>query len=193
MLVTPGTSRWPEMDTIGSVRCCRRRYRLRSRPRRRAAGDKRVLLDKISAVTVADNRINVALFQEEIFNARHHERGVTFADLRHNGADCETAFLTEGARHQVGTVIQFTSRFPDSLLGHVGNGFCTGRSVYDQRHGCRGNTQILGKLLRTDGTRAISGISCGCFLPDLDMKGKWILHRQRAGARERKREMPGRK
>src|SRR5207244_3028778 len=136
MLVTPGTSRWPETATSGtsaapviavstaispsSARCCR------------SSGYSSIS----SSMPVAHYEIEVALLQQMIFNPGHHQRGVPFADFRHHYADRVASLLPERPRQVIGPVVQFPRRFPDQLLRALRNRFCAGRAVDDQRNSC---------------------------------------------------------
>ena len=64
-----------------------------------------IFLDQIIAVAMTDNEIKITFLQKVIFDARENERGVAFADFRHDDTDRKTTLLAQHAGHNVGSII----------------------------------------------------------------------------------------
>src|SRR5260370_15186042 len=55
--------------------------------------EQRILFNELISMAVANHEIEIALLQQMIFNARHDQRCVSFADFRHKHADGVTSLL----------------------------------------------------------------------------------------------------
>ena len=114
---------------------------------------KRIFLNEVPPVTVADHKIKIPFLKKMILDSGHHHSRISFADFRNHDSDREAALLTEGARHKTGTIIQFARGRADALLRGMRDGLRAGRPVDHQRNGGRRQAKVLGESFQADGTR----------------------------------------
>ena len=121
-----------------------------------------IFFDEIAAMAMTDDKVKITFLKEMIFDARHDQRGVAFADFRNNYADGETALLAERTSHEVGTIVEFAGGLANPFLSSVGNGLGSRGAIDDQGNGCGREIQVFRKSLEADGTatifRAIFGL-----------------------------------
>jgi len=85
-----------------------------------------------------------------IFDSGKDQRGIAFADFRHDYAYGETALLTQHARHHVRTVVQFARGGANAGLGMMGNRLGGGRAVHHQRNGGDRQAQMVSEFAKID-------------------------------------------
>ena len=113
--------------------------------------ERRVFLNQVGSVAMADDEVEVALLEEVILDPGKYQGGVTFADLGNDHANGEASFLAQRSGHQIRTVVQLASGGTHTFLGAGGDGFGTGRAVDDQRDRRGRQSKMGGEFLQADG------------------------------------------
>ena len=80
-------------------------------------------------VMMADEEVEVSGLEQVLFDAAEDEGSVALANLGDKDADGLGAAIAEGARGEVGAVVEALGRGEDAVLGGLWNGLCGGSGV----------------------------------------------------------------
>jgi len=97
----------------------------------------RVLFDEVGFAAVTRSEVEVALFNEMLFNAAEHLHGIAVTEFGDENADREGLSLAQRAREKTGAVVEFSGRFCNAITGFLRNGSDSGRVVQNQGNGSR--------------------------------------------------------
>ena len=112
--------------------------------------EQRILFNELISMAVADHEIEIALLEQMIFNSRHDQRCVAFADFWDNHADGVTPLLPKRPRQMIRPVVQFPGSPSDQFLCALRDRFCRRRAVDDERHCRLRESQMFCERLQTD-------------------------------------------
>src|SRR5206468_12316581 len=101
-------------------------------------------------MTVADHEIEITFLEQMIFNSRHDQRRVPFADLRNKHADRVAPLLPQGSRKMIRSVIQLSSCRTNQFLGSVRNRLGGGNSIDHQGDSRLRESQMFRESFQTD-------------------------------------------
>ena len=111
----------------------------------------RILLDQIGLAAVARGEIEVAFFNEVLFDAAEDLHGIAVAEFGNKDADGECLALAQGAREEAGAVVEFGGSLGDPVAGFLRDGTDAGSIIQNQRNGCRREVEVLAQRAQTDG------------------------------------------
>ena len=94
--------------------------------------ESRVFFDEVGLPAVAGGEVEVAFFNEMLFNAAENLHGVTVAELRNEHADGEGLALAEGSRIEAWPVIELSGSLGDAISGFLRNG-ADSRSIIEHQ------------------------------------------------------------
>src|SRR2546430_11560688 len=101
-------------------------------------------------MTVADYEIKIAFLEQMIFNARHDQRRVTFADRWNKHADRVAPLLPQGSGKVIRSVIQLSGRCTNQFLGSMRNRLGGGNSIDHQGDSRLRESQMFRESFETD-------------------------------------------
>ena len=81
-----------------------------------------IAFDQLGAMMMGDDEVEEVRLKQPLLDAGQDQGCVAFGDLRHHDAKGEGASTAQGARQDVGAIVEETSRGDDFLLGGVGDG-----------------------------------------------------------------------
>ena len=107
-----------------------------------------VLFQQVRTPVVAGGEVEVAGAGQFFDDAAHDPGKVAFAEIWSENAHAHTAALAQRAGEVVRAVVQLLCSVEDALAGLLGDGFCRGRIVQNQRDRRLGELQMLSQHLQ---------------------------------------------
>ena len=110
----------------------------------------RVLFDEIGLAAVTCGEVEVALFNEVLFDAAENLHGVAVTEFGNEDADGEGLAFAQGAREEAGTVVEFCGSLSNAVARFLRDGADSGSVVQDQRDGGRREVEVLAQGAQAD-------------------------------------------
>ena len=111
----------------------------------------RVLLDEIGFAAMACGEVEVAFFNEVLFDPAEHLHGIAVTEFGNEDADGESLAFAQRAREEAGAVVEFGRSFNDAIASFLRNGTDAGSVIQNQGNGGRREVEVLAQCAQADG------------------------------------------
>ena len=113
--------------------------------------ESRILLDEIGFTAVTRGEVEVAFFNEVLFDAAEDLHRVAVTEFGNEDTDGECLALAQGAREETGAVVEFGGSLNDAVTGFLGDGTDAGSVIQNKGNGGRREVEVLAQGAQTDG------------------------------------------
>ena len=111
----------------------------------------RVLFDQVGFAAMTCGEVEIALFNEVLFDTAENLHGVAVTEFGNEDADGECLAFTQRAREEAGTIVEFGRSFNDAIASFLGDGTDAGSVIQNQGNGRRREVEVLAKCAQADG------------------------------------------
>ena len=113
--------------------------------------ESRVLLDEVGFTAVTRGEVEVAFFNEVLFEAAEDLHGVAVTEFGNEDTDGECLALAQGPREEAGAVVEFGGSLNDAVARFLGDGTDAGSVIQNKGNGGRREVEVLTQGAQTDG------------------------------------------
>jgi len=110
-----------------------------------------ILFDEIGFAAVTCCEIEVAFFNEVLFNTAENLHGIAVTKFRDEDTDGERLALAQGARKETGAIVKFCGSFNDTIAGFLRDGADAGSVIQNQGNGGGREVEVLAQGAQADG------------------------------------------